>query len=198
MPKWNWNETETQLKRNIKETETGTRQSRNRLKQDWHSTERDSTDNQSACFFYSSFRGSFWAMKVRWNNAEPMLKHCWNETEMKQKGNWNRRETGLKQDWNSTERESTDNQWAHCFYSSFTRSFGALKMRRNNAEPVLKQRWNETEMKQKGNWNRHETVPKQAETVPKQDWNSTGRESTDKQWACFFNSSFRGSLGSVI
>ena len=64
----------------------------------------------------------------------------------------------------------------------------APNQRRTSVETTLKWNWNETERKLKLAWD-------SPETVPKQDWNSTGRESTDKQWACFFNSSFRDLSG---
>ena len=69
--KWGWNETEMKQKGDRNRPETVP-------KEDWNSAERESSADQAACFFYSSSGCSFLALKVRWNNAEIVLKQQWN------------------------------------------------------------------------------------------------------------------------
>ena len=168
------------LKWNIKETETGMRQSRNRLKQrDWNSTGRESTDKQWDHFFLQFVRGLFQdyknALKQRrtsvettlrwnWNESKMQLKLSWNETERKQKHAWGNPETGL----NKTETVLKENQLLASQSASFTvhsRTLSGLWQCWNNAEAMLIN----AEMKLKWNRKEAETGLRQSET----GWNRT-------------------------
>ena len=117
------------------------RRPRNRLKQDWYSIERESTANQSSCFFrgFSGALSSLW-----WNNAE--LK-----TETKLKRNRKETETGTRQFRNRLKQDPKQ-YWKRIhwqpisvllcsFPGTLSRSESALKQRWINAETTVKQRW---------------------------------------------------------